>query len=720
MSEEDFDLDAVLDEVGIDVKSTKKKQKKRRVVGQSDGNDEFNFDFDVEETKATKIKRSKGKKEKIDNDDAENGQVKNGAKPKKQKSTKGKRIMDLDGLDFGNISSDAIDNVEKQVKKQNKNNGKNKAKRRSIVGNEFDVLEDELEKIQEIQKQIKINKNSLDKDGQNEKEEQKRRKFKNLFRILIFIILIMSIVLSFLIIRRNNDEMDTKRVKISQPENVSNGSNYIFVDAKIKIEDENLEIKKLRLDSQELAVYLDKPVDFDKYKFHVLDDNLNRYYETTDYDQKFVKGQETKLTFEPLAVDTEKFSIRVENIETGYFAETIFELEEPLKYPLAKYYYNTDPADPSLYVNSSVFSSAFTKTVLVADGEKEDVESIAKSNIEKGNLYIKHKNEDVPINSGEIDYAYFDEYDKGISIVKNNPLDGLQGNIEFGAKNVNKQKTINENLDIYSLNMGKKITDNIDSNKVTLEGIYNYDGIVVIPMHGEKEDAIPSNPTVTYNVTPSGKVEPLITEATDDETYDQIAVEMDAVLTATDEHGEEFEVVGDCKVGVGGTDVVFEDERLQGVSLNDMEIYVRNFSTVEDGFSRVLNLQYVQNTPKNTDDEFKEFVKESFVSRLKYKSKEITKSYITGFAPDVTTNFLESGLYVPVDTMTTAYYSVNLVGYAVEDSTYYAIVDESWVAKGKDGVVMRMENRHKIVAEKEGREYEIVYDKIMTDEELKN
>ncbi len=724
MSEEDFDLDAVLDEVSVDVKSANKKQKKRRVVGNNSGNDDFNFDFDVDETKATKTKKTKkpkdtkntnGNSDSSDSDAPDGEQDANGKKVKRQKSTKGKRIMDLDGLDFGNISFDTSNDTEKESKKQNKIASKGKAKRRSIVGNEYDVLEEELEKIQEIQKQIKTNKSSQDKDRREEKEAESRKRFQNIFRILILLILIMSIALSYLIIKRNNLEMNTKRIKIEQPVNVANGSNYIFVDAKLKIEDENLEIKKIRLDSQELAVYLDKPVDFEKYKFHVLDDQLNRYYETTNYDQKFVKGQETKLTFEPLLVDTKKFSVRVENIETGYFAETIFELEEPLKYPLAKYYYNVAPVDPSLYVSSSVFSSAFTKTVLVANGEKEDIESIAKGNIEKGNLYINHKNEDVPINSGEIDYAYFEEYNKGISVIQNNPLKSLQGSVKFGAKNVNKQKKVDANLDVFSLNMGKKVKDNIDDNSVTLEGIYNYDGVVVIPMHGEKVNAIPSNPKVTYDVTSTGRYEPKVIEATDDETYNQIAVQMDATLTAKDENGEEFEVVGECKVGVGGTDVIFQDERLKGVSLNDMEIFVRSYSTVEDGFERTLNLQYVQNEPKNTDDEFKQFVKESFESRLKYKSKEITKNYITGFDENITTNFLSSGKYVPVDTMTTAYYSVNLVGFAVEGSNYFAIVDESWIAKGKDGVVMRMENRHKIVAEKQGRDFKIVYDKIITE-----
>ncbi len=736
MSEEDFDIDAVLDEVNSDVKKTKKKQKRR--LGQDlDGKEEFNFDFEVTDSGKT-IQEVREKADQSDEGEIANNseleesleslealetaksmdaseKTKEKIKKSKSKSTKGKRIMELEGLDFGNISFDNFNEVEKDVKKASKPVSKNKNKRRSIVGNEFDVLEEELEKIQAIQKQMKTKKTALDKEKNEGKEEESRKKFQNIFRLLIFLVLVMSIVLAFAVINRNKAEMDTKRVSISQSDNFSNGSNYIFVDAKLKIEDGNLEIKKLRLDSQELAVYIDKPVDFDRYKFHVLDDKLNRYYETTDYNQKFVKGSETKLTFEPLEVDIEKFSIRVENIETGYFAETVFVLDEPLKYPAAKYYYNAAPEDTNLYISSSVFSSAYTKSVLVAEGQREDVQDIATQNIETGNMYIKHKNELVPINTGEIDYAYFDEYGLGISVIKNSPLDSLQGNVEFGANNINKQQTIGRNLDLLSLSMGKKINSSIGDNKVTIEGIYNYDGVVVIPMSGTKQNAIPSNPKVSYEVTKNGKYEPQITEATDDETYNHIAVKMDATLYAKDENGEEFKVPADCKVGISGTDVVFQDERLKNKSLSEMQIYVTNYSTVEDGYSRTLDLQYVQNIPRNTDDEFKNFVKESFVSRLKYKSKEITKNHITGFADEVNSNFLSSGKYVPVDTMTTAYYSVNVVGFAVVENEYFAIVDESWIAKGKDGMVMRMENRHKIVAEKQGRDYQIVYDKITSE-----
>lgn len=715
MSEEEFDLDldAVLGEVNIENSGPKKKQK-RRIGQDTDGNEEFKFDFDLEETKATKTKlETPSGSEEVDRIATEIIQENLEQETTKSKLTKGKRIMDLDGLDFGNTTFDKFGDVESENKKPTKNGGKGKSKRRSIVGNEFDVLEEELEQIQAMQKQMKTNKASKDKETQEEKDAESRKRFQNIFRILIFTILIMSIGLSFLIVKRNRAEMDSKRVKIVQPSTLTNGSNYIFIDAKLKIEDENLEIKKIRLDSQELAVYLDKPIDFRKYKFHILDDNLYRYYETTDYDQKFVKGSEAKLSFEPLEVDTQKFSIRVENIETGYFAETIFELEEPLKYPLTKYYYNTNPVDQSLYVGSTVFSSAYTKTVLVAEGEEKDVENIAKGNIEQGNLYIKHKNVDVPIISSDIDYAYFEEYKKGISIIENAPLDALQGNIEFGAKNVSKQQTVDSELNIFDLSMGKKVTGNIENNVITLEGIYNYDGIVVIPMSGVKENAIPSNPKVSYEVSTTGKYVPMLTEAIDEVTYNKIAVRMDAVLISKDENGEEFEVAANCKVGIGGTDAVFEDERLKGKSLNDMKIVVKKYMTVENGFKRNLNLQYVQNIPKNTDDDFKEFVKESFKTRLKYKSKEITKNYITGFSDSVVTNFLSSGLYVPVDTMTTAYYSVNLIGFAVEGNEYFAIVDESWIAKGKNGVVMRTENRHKIVAEKQGRNFEIKYDKII-------
>ncbi len=735
MSEEEFDVDAVLDEVKIDVSNSPNKKQKRRRIGQdTEGNEEFKFDFDIDETKIPKAKSEKSKSEKsksknaktseLDEFDALNKELEveiDGNKDEKSspktKGSKGKRIMDLDGLDFGNKAYASVDDVENENKKNNKNAGKSKSKRRSIVGNEFDVLEEELEQIQAMQKQMKTSKAGKDKETKEEKDAESRKKFQNVFRLLILLVLVMSVVLSFAIIQRNKAEMDTKRIKISQPSSVSNSSNYIFVDAKLKIEDESLEIKKLRLDSQELAVYLDKPVDFQKYKFHVLDENLYRYYETTNYDQKFVKGSEAKLTFEPLDAGSEKFSIRVENIETGYFAETIFVLEAPLKYPQTKYYYNTTPLNTDLYISSTIFSSAFTKTVLVGVGKKEDVENIAKANIENGNLYIKHKNELVPVNSGEVEYAYFDEYGKGISIFKNTPLDSLQGNVEFGAKMVSKQQTVNTELNIFDLNMGKKVNGNIGNNVITLEGIYNYDGIVVIPMSGVKENAVPSNPKVVYDITPTGKYEPMLIEATDDVSFNQIAVRMDAVLISKDDKGEEFEVKADCKVGVGGTDVVFEDERLKGKSYNDMKIIVNNYSTVEDGFKKGLNLQYVQTIPKNTDEEFKTFVKESFRSRLKYKSKEITKSYITGFSENVVTNFLSSGLYVPVDTMTTAYYSVNLHGFGIEGNEYYAIVDESWIAKGKDGVVMRMENRHKIVAEKQGRNYEIVYDKIMNENE---
>ncbi len=729
MQEDDFDIDSLMGEVKDSGAASKKK---RRVIDEA--NENFNFDIDdrattisnndevknynpeqlgAEKAKQTSAEEKSGK---ATGDSEKNNKEK--SKEKKQvqgskKNKKGKRISELNELDFEGLTEEEIKNSEGDSKKGNSSKGKNKNKRRIMNNNEFDVLEDELEKIHEIQNQIKANKLNAIALTKEEEEEKVKQRINILVRVIIFLLLLLIIAFSFIVIKYNGMLADQKRIKIAQSEATTNAANYIYVDVPIQFEDSVVKITKIRLDSQELAIYLDTPINFDKYQFHVIDDNLNRHYNTTNIEQKVTRGHDTELTFDPLEVGTEKFSLKVENIESGYNTETIFELEEPVIYPSVKFYYNANTENETLYVQSTVFSSAFTKSSVIAKGTEQDVRFISEENIEKGNLYIKNKGVSVPLEPGEAEYAYFDEFETGISIIRNAPLNTLTGSVEYGAEKIYRQKTVEMQLDIVSLNLGHKLRDNVDSNAIVVEGIYNYDGTIVMPMNGRKENAIPSNPVVYYEVGQSGKSTKKVIESSDNKNFDKISVTMDATLYATDEDGNEFTVEADSRIGEDGSDVIFSDSRLKGKELNEIEIVIHDFVTVEPGISKVTNLDYTQSTQKSNDLDFQAVTRESFLSRLKYKSRELTRSYVQGFESDMVTNFDIDEIYAPIETSTSAYYSTFIDGFVSENNRYYAIVEEEWIARDKNGSIIKMRNKHKIIAEKQGRNYIIIYDKIM-------
>ncbi len=730
MVDDDFDLDSLMSEV----EEPSKGKKKRRLVGSNDEGENFTFDFNVDE-RATTISsndnnaaynpeevepanntqesaletKEPAKKETKKDSKKDKKEEKNKIKEDNpSKNKKSKRAFEGTDFDFGGVTEETKKTVLKDVK-----NNKDKVKRRIISGNEFDILDEELEKIHEIQSQIKANKSNAAQLTKQQEEEKIKKRINITIRVIVLITLFAIIGFAYLVIRHNSIISDQKRIKISQADGVSNSSNFIYLDVPIQFEDSVIKINKIRLDSQELALYLETAVDFDKYEFHILDDNLNRYYDTTDYSLDFNKGSDVELTFEPLAYGTKKFSLKIENIETGYNTETIFELENPIKYPNVKFYYDALPVDNTLYVQSSIFSSAFTKTTVIAKGDKSDVEFINEENVASGNLYIKHKGVSVPLENGETDYAYFEEYDLGISIIKHAPLSTLVGSIEYGAENIYKQKSVEEYIDIASLNLGNKIKDTVYSNNVVIEGIYNYDGIIVLPMNGRKVNAIPNSPNVHYEVDSNGRYSSVVTENPNDEYYDKISVTLEATLYAKDDEGNEFAVVADSRIGDEGTDVIFKDDRLKGKELSEVQILIHNYVTIEDGVSKVISLENTQNTQKTNDADFEDVVRESFLKRLKFKSRELTESYVTGFDEDLITNFEFDQVYEAVPTSTSAYYSTFIEGFAFENNLYYAIVSETWAAKDLNGETIKMNNRHKIIAEKQGRNYIIIYDKII-------
>ncbi len=654
-------------------------------------------------------KQDQKKTEKKDKTKKTKEKSKKKGEEKSSKTKKGKRVFELNDIDFDGISEDD----KKKILTETNKSDKNIPKRKIITGNDFDILDEELEKIHEIQKQIKANKSAQIQLTKEEEHEIVRNRLNLIVRIVVLVTLISIIIFALLVIRHNGIIADTKRIEISQTDGISNSSNFIYLDVPLQFEDNVVKITKIRLDSQELAIYLEKSVDFSKYEFHIIDDSLNKYYDTTNYNRNLSGGQDVELTFEPLALGTKKFSLKVENIETGYSTETIFELKEPVKYPNVEFYYNVSPVDDNIYVLSTVFSSAYTKTVVVAKGEKEDVEFIEKENVENGNLYLKHKGVSVPLETGETEYAYFEEYDTGIAIIKHAPLSTLVGSVEYGAQNIYRQKTIEEYIDMPSLVLGEDIVDNVYSNTITVEGIFNYDGTIVIPMHGQKVNAIPKNPKVYYEVDEKGRYSAVVEEDPKAEEFDKVAVKLDATLYCKDDDGNEFTVESDSRVGDGGTDVIFSDKRLKGKNLSDVQILIHSFVTIEDGISKTINLENTQRVEKTNDVEFEKVVRDSFLSRLKYKSRELTASYVTGFDNNMETNFSFEDVYKPIETSTSAYYSTFIEGFASQDNVYYAIVCEEWTARDKNNEIVKMSNKHKIIAEKQGRNYIIIYDKII-------
>lgn len=715
MLDDDFDINSLSDGLdGGDKNSLPKK--KRRVVGSDEEGVEFKFDFDIGETADGENEAEKsgedlniGSYEAMENLSNDN-KVKNLLEAEKASvvaTKKGKRVFELDDMDFDKDQDELLLSSSKA-----EGTSKARGKRKGIFGNEFGVLEEDLERIYEIQRQIKASKKEIEVSKGEKEKLFTKEKIIILVRVGILTILFLIMFFSIEVIKNNKELSNKKHVYIKQDDTVSNESNFIYVDTPLQFEDGIVKIKKIRLDSQELAIYFDRPIDTDKYTIHVLDSDLNKYYNTTDFNHSYENGEDAKYTFEPLATGTEKFSVRIENIETGYLIETVFTLEEPVKYPPAKFFYNSAPENEDMYVQNMVISSAYTKSTVLANGDLSDMESINESSIESGNMYLKYRGTTVPINTAESDFVYFDEYSKGLSIIENSPLSSLSSTLTFGEENIYKRMQVNEYIDINSLNRGFQINRTTDNANVTLEGIYDYDGVVVIPMTGTKINAIPPNPKVEYNINSSGEYESEIIE-NEDENYDKIAVQMYATLYCTDDEGNQFTVPAECKIGEEGTDVIFRDERLQGKNLSDMKIFVFNYATIEDGEQRVINLSNMRDNQRAVDIEFERLVKENFLTRLKYKSKEVPKSYIKGFDDNIISNFVLDEIYKPIDTSTSVYYSVNIEGYAYEDNKYYAIVDETWTAKDISDNVVSMKNRHKIVAEKQGRNYNIVYDKII-------
>lgn len=718
MADDDLNLDSLLDDLDLDDKPKQKKAKKGRSIA---SDEKFDFDFDVNEELLVidegdvKPENQYGTDETSSRDtNSEKKESSKGPNQTKKKQDDGgrkRRVADMDDFDLGIGNAELVESVGK---KANKGRTNARGKKRRMVGDDINFHEEDMIKVKEIQSQLKEQKSTgMFKNLSEKRSSKKKRKFI-IIRLFVFIALGAIAFMSLAVIKQSEFIISEKKIKITQPSVISNNANFIYVDAKIKMESEATKITKLRLDSQELAIYLADDMEFEKYRFYVVDSRMKKYYETTTYNKDKKGGSEAELTFEPLDLGVEKFMLRIEDIETGYLSETIFELEAPIKYAQTKFFYNTTANDTlDIDVQSTVFSSAFTKTTVVAKGSEVDARTVSEENIENGNMYIKHRGTVVPFEHGESVFAYFDEFDMGISIVKHVPLSSLSGRVTFGATNIYNQETFNETLNILSLNSGHKVVRNIENNEITLEGIYNYDGIIVIPMFGRKVDAIPANPTVTYSPGAGSRYDVNVTGSADNEYFDRVAVKVEGYLETRDDNGEIIKIPADCKISNEGTDVVFKHEALVGKDLTDVKIVIEKYMTIEDGSTKVINLDHTLNQAKTTDIEFQNMVKESFLTRLKYKSKEITKDYITGFEPDMITNFDVDRIYKPIDTSTLASYSVYVEGFAFEDNHYFAILKEDWVAKDLEGRLVELELTHKIVAQKEGRNYNIIYDEIM-------
>lgn len=597
----------------------------------------------------------------------------------------------------------------KEVKKDKKDKKDKKNKK----SNDEEENEDKKIKLGNI-------KNKFSKMGSNLREKIKKGTVQNylyIAKVLIIILLLLGSVLMVLISYAEYKERRKDIIEITQDMNSLNNSNYIYVNEEFVMDNNLVTMKKIRLDTIQSNFYFDNGIDITKYRPILVD-----YIGKTYYYNKMYGSETTQkvITFDGLDEGIQKFNLILDDIENP--DESIvfkFELTEefvktPTRYivsDIAEADYEKDD-NFDVNVTNGLFSSAVSKVSFVAKYKNNKHNYRMKPVSTTQDSMLTEKGSNVVARPEFDEINIFEDKSIILGTLFFDPVLSLNGKVTMNINNVIEYYTLNKDIPLKPLLMREESILELGQFDVTLEGAKKYDDAYVVVLHAVDNLYSPPQPTIEITKDKFGRdVETVIPPVVSNvEHPERVIAYVKAHMNVTADDGSMFTVYGEQRYGQEGSDVVFRDERLLSLTSENIQFVIEEITfdippivfeidLAEQGWNRV-----------NTSEEFLSFVKESFYSRLKYKSSEVVRSQITGFSDDVLDETMV--YYNPVVPDRKANYDISVISYSKYHGGYVAIVQGEWRAL-VDGKWVRMNNKHKIEVEVTDDGFLIVSDEIV-------
>ncbi len=563
---------------------------------------------------------------------------------------------------------------------------------------------------------------SISDDLKGKTIDEKIYIIKSMLIILLTLVTVTLVVLTFNNYRRNRAE--GSYIEIELPKNKEYVSRVI-VNKDLKLYKDVVSLGKITFDSENTVFYFDTAIDFkDKYRASLLDSS-NRYYPMNYH---FMENLPTSslgrvVAFAPLPDGTRRFKLEIIDNYTSEEISFYFELDRNLyKQSTLKVFATSREEDEKVKFENVIAAESMTSINYSLLWPDEESYYYGIDDYGTGTATLTHNMNTVPLRTGEmVSYEFIKD---NLLLLEGNytPLSNYNGILKIVMSNIYKIYDINKEYNTRDILLKKAMIElKLDDYTLVIEGMDKRDDMAVLVYHvsndlyGKSVDS--TNNEQGGEVEDASKLQESIKKSKQiyyEQPYNEprLLSLLDAEIIITNGEWEgDIIKVKQTYVGQQGGDLVFQDNRLEGLTSRDFEVRINKVKIKDAEYHAEINLDYIRESEHEDDyvEDAISDIKKAFDKRLSFKSGEITKSKITGFEKSILIRPDFNEYYSPHDLVSKAYYGSNIVSTAVTGNIVHAIVVEEWRGKKKDEFLFTS-YEHEVVYDVEKQL--IIYDKI--------
>jgi hypothetical protein len=503
--------------------------------------------------------------------------------------------------------------------------------------------------------------------------------------IVAALVVVIVLSLGYTVIASANTIMDKRidlvRVEhysvITQPVNVPNHTNFIFVNEYTELSGQPLTLTKISAGSTGTFFYFNETFDPLQYAI-ILFDQAHQLFYRSHFDLSGEMTSGTVLKFDGLNETTIFLNLFIKDIHTMESVMFCYRFNQFPAFATPVYY--NDPIEileesgMELRINHAVFDNAssqihysFNSTGGTGELRFGDYTNSSFMQASEG----VHPLVGMTVNPAE---ARFDRQNTVLGVLNLAPVRRLTSNIEITLNGLYYRFNMHQyEIDMPALfaRRPEEQVFRVKDHQLVLEGIAMQGNNIVLVLYGK------------------------------DDSDKRVETRIDATLTIQTSDGV-IVLEGVNYAGSEGCDVLFDitpyRRRLSGIPLSQYRLNIQAVEFKIPPFTVNLDLNQCYESPTRSMELAERHVWESFYTRLQYKSYEITRAEVTGFSNEIMNDRSLMRFYTPVGAETVPMYATHIItGMITPDgNNYIAIVEDEWVS-GEGGDMIYMRHTHQVI-----------------------
>ena len=496
------------------------------------------------------------------------------------------------------------------------------------------------------------------------------------------------------------------RVPLTQPSGAGAGvgSNQILVETPVIMNGSLYEIRRIVLDAHQTVFHFNHNVPFYRYNITMTDESGKRYFRDL-YHLETEPTEGTALRMEPLNEGVVHFSLHISDPRRNEETTVDFAVRDGVEHVPTLHLIQpleAGPDAPGVYIqidevrlgsagSSVVYNIRWPGPVRAfAFGEVQhepNVNLIGGGN----NLWPHRSDAEHVLFTAERTILGRQDFEPLTADVFNLNIRNL-----FEVRNLNRRVEVaplfeNAEDTQYTIDLGDYV--------ITLERFGIFGNRAVLVLHGIiVEDEPEDDPWLMLADIPEPNLEPV-----------RIETRLDVDLILNVPGGEVIRLEGVTRSMDLGSDIVFtldmdpEELNLRTIPMSNFALDIRAAHVRRPNVAVPLNVNWFTETAPEGDQILKDWVASAFMTRLAYKSGEISRGQIAGFAPQVLNNNALMQHYRQVSGANSPLYTAQVLSMTYRQGQYLLVVREVWSGSSNQ-LLTDFTLTHKVVVEVTGDE----------------